>query len=382
MKLATLYKRTTTGAIQTWAQELAGDRFRTHTGQLGGAIITTAWTLCEGKNRGRSNETSPVEQAQKEVEANYQHQLDRGYHRTVEDAKSDGEFRPMLALKWKDRVGKLFKSNEIIPYKSVDDTMLSTIILQAKLDGIRCIARRGRGLFSREGQPITTVPHIAAAAEELFAADPELRFLDGEIYDHELRDNFPELVSRVKREQETTAQLSYWIYDCVVKDPKALFTARYEQVLTQLNQAPHGFAATSTPTWTCADLREVDVAYEECLEHGFEGGMARLDIPYEPGKRSKGLLKRKEFMDEEFELVSISEGVGNASGMAKIAVVKLPKGGTCEVDIVGPHEALATYLKKGKKLIGTQVTVVFFGYTPKGKLRFPKLKIVHDTARM
>lgn len=378
MSSDTLYKRTVAGAIQTWRQEVQGDRFRTHTGQLGGAIVTTAWTACEGKNRGKANETSPAEQARKEVEANYQHQLDRGYHSTVEDAKADQEFRPMLALKWKDRVDKIFDGNAIRPY----DERTPRVFFQAKLDGIRCVAVRGKGLFSREGQPITTVEHIAAAAEFLFDAHKDLMVIDGEIYDHELCGDFPELVSRVKRVQETTASLEYWVYDCLLRDRSARYYERYHEFLASELAEYEGLSAVPVPTWLCLNRRDVDLAYEECLAHDFEGGMLRLDTAYEPGKRSKSLVKRKEFVDEEFEIVSISEGVGNAAGMAKIAVVKLPKGGTCEVDIVGPHAVLRQYLKRARSLVGKSATVVFQGYTPQGKLRFPKLKIAHDTPRL
>ena len=58
MKLPTLYKRTTTGATQSWEIEIEEDKFRTISGQLEGKKITNNWTTCEGKNVGKKNETS------------------------------------------------------------------------------------------------------------------------------------------------------------------------------------------------------------------------------------------------------------------------------------------------------------------------------------
>ena len=50
----TLFKRTTTGAVQTWRQEFnpTGDGYRTVSGQLNGALVTSEWTICVGKVRG------------------------------------------------------------------------------------------------------------------------------------------------------------------------------------------------------------------------------------------------------------------------------------------------------------------------------------------
>ncbi len=65
MKLPMLFARTNTGAIQTWTIEVDGNKYRTHYGQIDGAIQTTEWTVCEGKNTGKKNATSAEDQATK-----------------------------------------------------------------------------------------------------------------------------------------------------------------------------------------------------------------------------------------------------------------------------------------------------------------------------
>lgn len=104
----TLYKRTTTGAVQQWSQEIQGNRYRTLSGQVGGKIVVSEWTVCQGKNAGRANATSPEEQAVREVAANYTKKQKEGYHDTVEaiDTPRQGV---MLAKDYKDYGEKVFR---------------------------------------------------------------------------------------------------------------------------------------------------------------------------------------------------------------------------------------------------------------------------------
>ena len=60
----------------------------------------------------------------------------------------------------------------------------------------------------------------------------------------------------------------------------------------------------------------LDELYADYVEVGYEGQMIRLDAPYE-NKRSPKLLKRKEFVDEEYEILGYEEGKGNRAGTVK-----------------------------------------------------------------
>ena len=57
---------------------------------------------------------------------------------------------------------------------------------------------------------------------------------------------------------------------------------------------------------------EVDDLFGGYVEQGYEGGIIRLNGVYEQ-KRSNNLLKRKDFEDAEFEIISVEEGQGNWS---------------------------------------------------------------------
>ena len=79
MKLETIYKKTKTGATQEWTIEVVGNKYRTHSGQVGGAITTNEWTVVYGKNVGKANGTTDSEQALKEAEAKRTKKLESGY---------------------------------------------------------------------------------------------------------------------------------------------------------------------------------------------------------------------------------------------------------------------------------------------------------------
>lgn len=375
MEYPSLYKRTATGATQVWWMEQDGPRYRTHSGQHGGAITTTAWTTAKPKNVGRSNETSAEQQASAEVASAYELKRKKGYRDTPDEAQTSDRFQCMLADKYVDREAKLFDA--------AGNVRGSALWVQPKLDGIRCIARAS-GLWSRTGNRITAVPHIEEALRPIFAGRPDL-ILDGELYNHELKADFNAIVSLVKKIKPTAEDLElsrsmiqYWVYDGVVEDPYATFSQRFVSDICGYTDR-----FVEVPTFMAMSRVEVDGLYESFLEEGYEGAMVRVNAPYEQ-KRSQTLLKRKEKMDAEFEVLRFEEGDGNAAGMAKVAYLRIFINGVADefkADIVGTREELRAWFAARDSFVGKQATVEFQNYTPAGKPRFGKLKVIHHTER-
>ena len=83
MKLETIYKKTKTGATQEWTIEVVGNKYRTHSGQVGGVITTNEWTIVYGKNTGKLNETTDKEQTMKEAVAKRTKKLESGYFENI-----------------------------------------------------------------------------------------------------------------------------------------------------------------------------------------------------------------------------------------------------------------------------------------------------------
>ena len=337
-----IFKRDTTGRIRVWKAEGNGHAYRVLSGILDGNLAATGWTVCEGK-QGRSN----VEQAQFEIESAYTYHLKREYFRHIDEVDKPRFFKPMLAKKY-EKYGPGFA--------------------QPKLDGIRCIARQS-GLYTREGQPILGAPHIHEALAPIFRDDPDL-ILDGELYNHELRDDFNSIVSLVRRKDPDERHIArsrelvqYHVYDL----PSS--AAPFGQRLNRLEET-----LTCLPTDV---IQIVETHYLQGSDHysslhggwlvaGYEGSMWRSDAQYEQ-KRSSGLLKRKEFQDAEYECVSIEPGTGNWAGMAKSVTCRLPDGRTFGAGIKGTQERAVELLSE----IHNVVTVQFFHLTPDGIPRFP-----------
>jgi ATP-dependent DNA ligase len=121
-----------------------------------------------------------------------------------------------------------------------------------------------------------------------------------------------------------------------------------------------------------AHLDELNASY---LGDGYEGQIIRIDgQPYQ-NKRSKYLLKRKEFTDQEFTIVRIVEGLGNRSGMAGSIEYLTDDGIEFSSGIAGGFEFYKMLWENQDKYIGGQGNVRFFNWTEYGR---PYLPVTHD----
>jgi ATP-dependent DNA ligase len=358
MKLETIYKKTKTGATQEWTIEVSDNKYRTHSGQCGGIITTNSWTIVYGKNEGKANGTTDNEQALKEAIAKRTKKLESGYFENIKHINKTQYFEPMLASKWED-------SKDKITYP---------IFSQPKLDGIRCIVTKD-GMFSRNGKPIISAPHIRESLSEVFEVYPDM-VLDGELYADKFANDFNKIVSLVKKTKPTDADLKeskkniqYWIYD--LPDNDIQFGDRCDR-LHDLFGAFDSFSKHCIEVETTLCMSEDDVVdlYEEYVDAGFEGQMLRLNGKYE-NKRSKNLMKHKSFIDEEYIIKGIVEGEGNRTGTAGYMVFETADGKPFKSNVKGTWEETAEMLKNKKQLIGKQATIKYFNLTPDGIPRFP-----------
>ena len=360
MKLPTIYKKTKGGKIQEWTIEVKGNQYRTISGHTDSDNkITNEWTDCKVKNAGRSNATTPEEQAIKEAEAKRKNKLESGYFESIKDINKVQYFEPMLAQKYEDH--------------DINYPVLS----QPKLDGIRCIVTKD-GMFSRNGKKIISAPHIRENLQ-LFFKDYPNAILDGELYCDKFANDFNKICSLVKRSKPTDEELEesadniqYWVYDAPrigILDQSDSFYQRYELLSDALTKRKY-ISIVVVTTLKVSNEKELDQAYEMYVEQGYEGQMVRLDRTYE-NKRSKHLLKRKDFMDEEFIIQEVVEGEGNRKGTAGYMVFKNKHNRPFKSNIKGDFAYLAQLLKDKNKLVGKKATIKFFNYTPDEVPRFP-----------
>lgn len=376
--ITTLYKRGSSGKIQVWSIEVEGSQYRSISGFEDGAMTTSEWTIATAKNIGKSNEVRPEVQAILEAEAKMVKKMEDGYTKekeSVDNALAAAFIEPMLAY-------AIEKKPKAVKPGSV-------VIVQPKLDGMRCIITKD-GMFSRNGKPILSCPHILADGLSALKKLPYGCRLDGELYNHNFKDDFNSLISLVKKgkplEYEDIVKIQYHIYDIdatnvVLDDLSKSFyypqrMATIERIIDKglrpsLCQVPS--VVIELKGWDDPILQGIQGGY---LEQGYEGAMVRIiDRVYET-KRSDSLLKVKTFIDGEFPIVEILEGQGNRSNMAGKITILLPDGKTCEAGIAGGVAYYKELWANRENLIGKLATVKYFGYTPDGKLRFPVTKMV------
>jgi DNA ligase-1 len=361
MKLNKLYKRRSDGGVQEWEIEVSSGRFRVTSGIKDGSLVTSEWTICEGKNLGRSNETTPIAQAQAEAQAKWQKQYDKGYREEVGEVDNLTQFKPMLAKIWGD-----YKEKTSFPVYS-----------QRKYNGMRSVSRAD-GMWSRGGKPISAAPHIFEVLKPLFDKYPGL-VIDGELYNHELCDLLNQLLSLVKKQKPSSSELTeskkivrYYVYDAAGLpglNEDAGFGKRHEVLSKIINDLGSEYIVF-VDTEKVISEKQLDALYKQYLAEGYEGQMVRLDAPYQ-NKRTSDLLKRKEFQDAEFPIVQIVEGIGNRSGMAGAVECRLPDGQTFRANIKGDRAFLRDLLRDKLDYTGKSATVKFFDYTEYGIPYFP-----------
>jgi DNA ligase 1 len=364
--LTTLYKLTSTGAVQFWSisvsHEADASYLVTRYGQLDtSSPQETRDPIRQGKNAGRANATTREQQAELEATAKWEKQKKKGYVESVEDAKAgkvdaliEGGILPMLAHKFAEQGHKI-----VFP-----------CFIQPKLNGIRCISIIEPGnvtLWSRTRHPIRCLPHINEALAQHFP-DQSL-VLDGELYNHELKEDFEKIVSLVRQDEPDPRcdLVEYHLYD--IADPTMDFAGR----LKMLNS--FDFIPTSplvqTPTHHVTDETEIFPRFRDFRNMGYEGAMLRNATARYVNKRSYDLQKLKEFDDDEFDVIGIEEGRGRLVGHVGAFVCRMSDGKTFKAKMEGDISRLRDYYENPTLWQGKKLTVRYQSFTKAGVPLFP-----------
>lgn len=371
MTTKTLYKTDQLGKIRIWTIEIDGNKYRTISGLLDGEKVTSNWTEVFGKNAGRSNETSDEEQAQRVASTLIRIRKEQGCSETLEDAgKGVKFFQPMLASKW----------------DAVKSKVKYPVIVQPKLDGVRLICDIS-GMHSRHGKEIISAPHIRKALDKVFEENPDL-ILDGELYNHNLNDDFNKIISLIRKskptvedlqESEQTVQL--WIYDV----PSVAGTNRERDVARKAFFEKYIWGTdiekyfVYVPSTEANSEKEVDQCLEQNLENGFEGAIVRIPSGEYECRRSKNLLKYKKFLDEEFLIEDFLEGRGNLAGKVGKVVCRTAEGKQFSAGMKFSHEEAKYMWEHKEDYIGKKYcSIKFFQWTPDNLPRFPKCIAIRD----
>lgn len=335
MKEITLYKINKLGKVQQISINAIGSKVVITWGIVGGKQQTQEY-VCLSRNLGKSNQTTPEQQAELEAMSRYRKQVDKGYRENKEEL-TELPLLPMLASDY-------LKQGHRIKYPCYGSP---------KLDGVRCLAIRHSDsveLKSRGGKEYN-VPHIQ---DQLLNVMKDGDIWDGELYIH--GKYLEEIVSAVKKYNELTPEIEFIIFD-MVKDES------YEHRLISMQ-------ALRRYTLSCVEAPSIDVLefcelqdedhmkqkHKEYVDRGYEGCMLRnYNGKYESGKRSADLQKYKEFSDAEFQIVDVHS---DKDGGAVFVVQNHFADNQFNV-VGGSHEQRKAWLEEKESLIGQWITVKY-----------------------
>ena len=361
----TLFSRSVKGATEQWTVMVDGDKWRTESGQVGGALTLTKWTVCKPKNVGRANETTPAEQALSEAEARWDKKMKTGY--TNDPTKIDTcltYIKPMLAEELDDYLKKI--------------NFATGVLVQNKYNGVRCVATLEDGrviLKSRKGELWISVPHINKDLEKFFAKFPDA-VLDGELYNYDLRQKLNELTSIVRKTKEksiTPALLKqseemvrFYVYDGYDFNADTAPSVSYieRKAWIDANLPKYSKYYRQVPTFPAYAMDEVEKIYQGFLDDGEEGAIVRMPTTGYEFKRSKNLLKYKPEYDDEGIIRALHEGTGDWVGTAKTATVEW-RGKMFTCTFKGTLGQGAERLKNPKPWLNTLVTFTHIGISAK-----------------
>ena len=282
-------------------------------------------------------------------------------------------FKPMLAHKFDD--------------KRVDWS--KPVFIQPKLDGIRCIMTAD-GCYSRNGKKFMNVQHLyTKAIKDLFKVNP-LLIIDGELYNHDLRDNFEKIVSLVRKQKPTSDDrkearklIQYHVYDFVMayKGKLDLIESdmnRYEKRMHQLTCSDmYGKHIRYVPSRGVHSLDKAKEIHNDFLEKGYEGSILRLDGPYKCG-RSYDLMKFKDFSDTEATIVSWVEGKGKRRGTIGKFIAVDSDGVKFGMPVMDKFAYLQKNFKAMQDWVGKTATFTYFERTRAGSYRHPLFKAIRN----
>ena len=274
----------------------------------------------------------------------------------------------------------------MLAHKYNEDKADYPAFIQPKLDGVRCLFT-AKGAVSRANNQFMNVQHIEQALKPFFAKNPTA-ILDGELYNHGLKDDFEKIISLVKKKKPTDADkaeaaelVQYHIYD-VASFPHATYTWRMNFVNSLKNSAM--FRTSSclciSDTQVALDFDDAQKLHAKNLKLGYEGSIYRSFEGKYKGTRSWDLMKFKDFHDAEATIIDFVAGKGKREGTLGKFIMQDHEGVVfgCPPGKGYNYKMLADILDNVGDYIGKRSTFTYFERTPAGSYRHPFYKALRN----
>ena len=263
------------------------------------------------------------------------------------------------------------------------------VSMQPKLDGVRCVIQAEFTdvfkdmkvkAYSRTGKEWKNIDHILEDLVPFFDKYPNV-ILDGELYNHDLKDDFEQIISIVRKtkptENDKLLSLKYVQFHCYdIIDETLTFEERNYFISKHVEPSRCIKHVQTIPIPTEVQAKDY---HQANLKAGYEGSILRTNDVYQC-KRSHSLRKFKDFHDTEATIIGYVEGKGKRLGtLGKFLMVDA--NGVefgCPPGKGYNYKDLADMLKNVKDYVGQVATFTYFERTKAGSYRHPLFKCIRN----
>ena len=258
------------------------------------------------------------------------------------------------------------------------------VFIQPKLDGVRCLIQYDNSkvtAYSRTGKEWKNIDHILENLTPWFENN-KTTVLDGELYNHDLRDDFETIISLVRRQKpddidmlESRDMVQFHCYDIIHPDNN-VFQDRDNFIK---NCLPESYCVKHVPTHLILSGGHAKVYHNRNLDKGYEGSIVRANDVYQ-NKRSHNLRKFKDFHDAEAQIIGYETGAGKREGTLGKFIMQDENGIQfgCPPGKGFTYKDMADMLNNINDYIGETATFTYFERTKAGSYRHPLFKCIRN----
>ena len=398
--LPTIYGVEKNGKTKVWTARIYRDELNGFAtaeieyGQLDGKKQKTNREYTEGKNLGKKNETTPLQQCISETKRKWQDKIEKeGYSlvipnsqtqtQTTDASNPNNPNNPTNAIKVFPMLAHTY---DPLSSKNKKNDIVFPCYVQPKLDGLRCICYmvpNGSSnepavvAQSRTGAYFESVEHICAELRPILLKNPGL-ILDGELYTTDIP--FEELAGLIKRKKTSDANVNrqcikYHIYDVVVDGD---YSERHDRIVGAIPKPDECHHLEVVHTQLIHTVGEFKQAFGEYVAAGYEGIMLRnVNGMYRQNYRSHDLQKYKEFVESEYQIVGFKEADGRDKGTV-VWVCATAEKREFSVRPRGTQEQRRQWFQDGHTHVGKLLTVIYQELSELNVPRFPVGKAIRD----
>ena len=332
--------------------------------------------------KGKAKRTI-LQQAELQFNSIINKYMDKGYKKLTELTKtpfeniSESEMNILVPSVKTDSSGFLKPMLAKDSNKCQTSVLNKKLLCSKKLNGVRCLMQFSNEeihAISRGGKEYNVPTTLIRKELTKFFEDHPSVILDGELYNH--GHHLQELsgIARLKEWEDRCEILEYWIYDI------ADSTKTFEERLILLKELKELFSdAVKVKVIDHEEtnsFKEIQELHNEWVSEGYEGLVARKPTStYQFGKRGSDMIKVKEYMEQEFEIIDYRDGLRDEDFCF---ILETEDNKSFAAKPIGSKELKEQYLKDIDTIIGKKGTVKFFEWSKDGVPQQPIFQVIRD----